>query len=59
MKRRSAAPGGPRRHVTLAMVLAGLAGFFGLVADLSPLLVAMGPPVGLVLLSLWLLLTSR
>ena len=40
-------------------LLAGMAGFFGLVADLSPMLVALGPPVGLVLLSLWLLLTSR
>lgn len=40
-------------------LLAGMAGFFGLVADLSPMLVALVPPVGLVLLSLWLLLTSR
>lgn len=40
-------------------LLAGMAGFFGLVADLSPMLVALGPPAGLVLLSVWLLLTSR
>ncbi|MEX0914564.1 MAG: LptF/LptG family permease, partial [Wenzhouxiangellaceae bacterium] len=40
-------------------LLAGMAGFFGLVADLSPMLVALAPPVGLVLLSFWLLLTSR
>lgn len=40
-------------------LLAGMAGFFGLVADLSPMLVALAPPVGLVLLSVWLLLTSR
>lgn len=40
-------------------LLAGMAGFFGLVADLSPLAVALAPPVGLAALSLWLLLTSR
>lgn len=40
-------------------LLAGMAGFFGLVADLSPMLVALAPPAGLVLLSVWLLLTSR
>lgn len=40
-------------------LLSGMAGFFGLVANLSPILVALTPPVGLVVLSLWLLLTSR
>jgi len=40
-------------------LLAGMAGFFGLVADLSPMLVALSPPVGLAAFSLWLLLTSR
>ena len=40
-------------------LLAGMAGFFGLVADLSPTLVALSPPVGLLVVSLWLLITSR
>lgn len=40
-------------------LLAGLAGFFGLVAGVSPILVALVPPAGLVLVALWLLLTSR
>jgi len=40
-------------------LLAGMAGFFGLVADLSPVLVALGPPAGLAVFSIWLLLTSR
>lgn len=40
-------------------LLAGMAGFFGLVADLSPMLAALGPPIGLVAFSVWLLLTAR
>jgi len=40
-------------------LLAGMAGFFGLVVDLSPILVAVGPPLVLGALSIWLLLTSR
>lgn len=40
-------------------LLAGMAGFFGLVADLSPMAVALGPPVGLVGLAIWLILTGR
>ncbi|MFO7763226.1 MAG: LPS export ABC transporter permease LptG [Wenzhouxiangellaceae bacterium] len=40
-------------------LLAGMAGFFGLIADLSPVLVALGPPAGLAVFSTWLLLTSR
>ncbi|NCO19587.1 MAG: hypothetical protein GW900_05990, partial [Gammaproteobacteria bacterium] len=40
-------------------LLAGMAGFFGLVADLSPPLVALGPPVLLAGFSAWLLATSR
>lgn len=40
-------------------LLAGMAGFFGLVAGLSPVPVALAPPIGLALFSIWLLLTSR
>lgn len=40
-------------------LLAGMAGFFGLVADMSPTLVALSPPVGLLVVALWLLITSR
>ena len=40
-------------------LLAGMAGFFGLVADLSPTLVALVPPAGLLVVALWLLVTSR
>lgn len=40
-------------------LLSGMIGFFGLVADLPPTLVALAPPLGLALFSIWLLLTSR
>lgn len=40
-------------------LLSGMIGYFGLVADLSPMLVALLPPLGLAGLSIWLLLTSR
>ncbi len=40
-------------------LLAGMAGFFGLVADLSPMAVALGPPAVLVALASWLILTGR
>lgn len=40
-------------------LLAGMAGFFGLVANLPPALVALGPPVLLAGFSAWLLVTSR
>jgi len=40
-------------------LLAGMAGFFGLVANLSPVMVALVPPVALAGLSIWLLSTSR
>jgi len=40
-------------------LLAGMAGFFGLVADLSPMAVALAPPGGLLALAAWLLLTGR
>ncbi|MGB0514827.1 MAG: LPS export ABC transporter permease LptG [Wenzhouxiangellaceae bacterium] len=40
-------------------LLSGMAGFFGLVADLSPVTVALAPPIGLAAFSIWLLLTSR
>lgn len=40
-------------------LLAGMAGFFGLVADLPAALVALGPPILLAGFSVWLLATSR
>ncbi|MDT8409348.1 MAG: LPS export ABC transporter permease LptG [Wenzhouxiangellaceae bacterium] len=40
-------------------LLAGMAGFFGLVADISPVMVALAPPFALAMLSLWLLRLSR
>ncbi|MCA1778828.1 MAG: LptF/LptG family permease [Xanthomonadaceae bacterium] len=40
-------------------LLAGMAGFFGLVANLSPVMVALVPPIALAGLSIWLLSTSR
>jgi len=40
-------------------LMASMAGFFGLVANLSPVLVALGPPTALTLFAIWLLTTSR
>jgi lipopolysaccharide export system permease protein len=58
--------GGVSVKVTLAIgiglgyqLLAGMAGVFGLVADLPTVAVALGPPVLLIALAAWLLATSR
>jgi len=63
---RPAKRGGIGVRITIAVgvglgyhLLAGVAGVFGLVAGLSSIAVAIVPPLALMLLSLWLLLTSR
>lgn len=63
---RPAKRGGVGVRVTIAMgvglgyhLLAGMAGVFGLVAGLSSVAVAILPPLALMALSIWLLLTSR
>ncbi len=63
---RPAKRGGVGVRITIATgvgllyhLLAGMAGVFGLVAGLSSIAVAILPPVALVALALWLLLTSR
>jgi lipopolysaccharide export system permease protein len=63
---RPASRAGVSVKVTLAVavglgyqLLAGMAGVFGLVADLPAISVALGPPILLMSLAVWLLLTSR